>query len=278
MTKIEKQIEEYIAYCRDMRNLSPKTVVLYQDALNRLLKDVTASSIEKLSNEMIEEHLRKHRWSPTNTNRHLTTIKTMLRYFEKHGLKLRAKVDLLERLIEPDSKAVFFTKEEIEEVLANCDHLTWILIRLSFEGGLRIKELTELKPSDIDGTRITFIGKGRKFREVFVSQELAGALQDWIEQHPGWDYMWMWESDGKRQLYTVNGLRQRMRKAFFACGHDNFHPHALRHSFATHILHAGAPLYTVKEMLGHSKISTTMRYIHQLDGKLERDFAEYGAY
>ena len=277
MSKIEKQLEDYLNYCVN-KNLSPKTIELYRETLVDLINGVEADRMERITNEMVEEHLRSHPWSPANVNRHITTIKTMFRWFDKHGIKLKVNIDLLERVVEPEQRVVFFTKEEIEVVLASCDHLTWMLIRLAFEGGLRIKELTELKASDIDGNKITFIGKGRKRREIYVSEEMALAIADWIRNHPNWEYLWMWEFDGERHRYTPNGIRQRMRKAFEACGYSNFHPHALRHSFATHILHAGAPLHVVKEMMGHSQLRTTMRYIHSLEGQLEKAFSDYGAY
>lgn len=278
MSKLEKQIDEYLAYCVDVKNLAPKTIYLYQESFRMLVEDVEADRIEKVTNEMIEEHFKKRGWCPASVNCHITQFKTMFKWFRRRGVKLKFNPELMERAIVPQSQAVYYTKEEIEAVLKTCNGLTWLLIRLAFEGGLRINELNHLKPSDIDGNRITFMGKGRKRREVYISDELKTELEKWISDHAGWEYLWMWEFNGKRRLYTVNGLRANMKRPFQRMGYDEFHPHALRHSFATHILHAGAPLHVVRDMMGHSNVRTTERYIHALDGQLEKAFSKYGAY
>lgn len=274
---IDEQVEEYLADCKK-RNLSPKTIINYRDEVARLLKDVEADRIQKVTNEMIEEHLKMHDWSPCYINHHIISLKTMFRWFDARGYKLKFKPELLKRTIEPEKNLLYFTKEQIDKVLDECDTMDWIMIRLCFECGLRISELDNLKPEDIEGNRIKFIGKGRKCREVYVSDDLRQAIESWIAYHQGWDYLWMQEINGRRRLYTVNGLRKRMQKAFNRAGFDEFHPHALRHSFATHVVNNGAPLHIVRDMMGHTRVSTTMRYIHRLDGQLQKAFSEYGAY
>lgn len=278
MRKIEKQIEDYLANCEEVRNLSPKTIGNYRDVLTRLAKSVPVNSISKVTNEMVEDFLKSQDWCGANSNRNLTSIKTAFRYFEKRGMKLSVRLIGLERAKEEPPRAVFYTREEVDEVLKECILLDWLLIRVAFEGGLRIKELVNLRPEDVSGNKITFIGKGRVRREVYLSHETEVKLLDWIEAHPRDKWVWMWEKDGIRHKYTENGIRIRMRKAFMKCGHDDFYPHALRHSFATHILHEGAPVAVVQQMMGHSRINTTMRYIHQVEGRLEKAFAEFGVY
>ena len=278
MRKIEKQINKYLTNCEEVRNLCPKTIDNYRDILTRLAADVPVNTISKVTNEMVEEFFRKQVWCGANSNRNLTTVKTAFRYFDKHGVKLSINLNSLERAKEEPPRAVFYTRQEIDEVLESCDEFDWLLIRIAFEGGLRMKELTNLRTDNIHGNRITFIGKGRVKREVYISQETEKRLSDWIEAHPKNEWIWMWERDGIRHQYSENGIRIRMRKAFKRCGHDDFYPHALRHSFATHILHEGAPVAVVQQMMGHSKIDTTMRYIHQIEGRLERAFSEFGVY
>ena len=278
MRKIEKQIIDYLTYCEKVRNLSPKTIENYRDTLSRLVQCVPVNSIGKVTNGMVEDFFKGQDWCGANCNRNLTAIKTAFRFFQKRGVKLSVNLDAFERSKEEPPRAIFYTRQEISEVLDNCDLLDWLLIRIAFEGGLRIKELTNLRPEDIHGNKLTFIGKGRVRREIYLSQEAEKRLQTWLQAHPGNEWLWMWEKDGVRHQYTKNGIRLRMSKAFKRCGHEDFYPHALRHSFATHILHEGAPVAVVQQMMGHSRISTTMRYIHQVDGRLERAFSEFGVY
>lgn len=279
MRKLEKQLDEYVAYCRDVKQLSPRTILRYKEAMKSLMSSVSASSVQKITNEMIEQWSCDHsHWSPANLRAQLCAIKAMIRHFERRGERMACKPDLIEAIKGNQARPVFYTKEQIDKVLANCGTLDWLLIRLAFECGFRMTELANLKVSDIDKNRITFIGKGRKNREVYVSDELRSKLEEWIESRNLNDAMWTWDDGEKTMPYTVNALRQRMKKAFKRHGFMDFHPHALRHSFATQILRNGAPVHVVKEMLGHSKISTTMIYIHSLQGQLESSFNKYGTY
>lgn len=279
MKKLEKQLDEYIAYCRDVKHLSPKTISNYEKVMESLERSVSASSVQKITNEMIEQWLCAHsHWSTANLSAHLCAIKAMIRHFQRRGERMSCNPDLIDPIKGEKSKPVFYTKEQIDRVLADCGTLEWLLIRLAFECGFRMTELANLKVSDIDKNRITFIGKGRKNREVYVSDELQEKLEQWIESRRLSDALWTWDDGEKVVTYTVNALRQRMKKAFKKHGFTNFHPHALRHSFATQILRNGAPVHVVKEMLGHSKISTTMIYIHSLQGQLESSFSKYGTY
>ena len=70
-------------------------------------------------------------------------------------------------------------------------------------------------------------------------------------------------------------MRRRLREPFYAAGFTDFYPHALRHSFATHLQQRGASVAEIKEMLGHESIATTERYLHSFDGKLEQLFNKY---
>lgn len=66
-----------------------------------------------------------------------------------------------------------------------------------------------------------------------------------------------------------------MRAAFKRCGFDDFYPHALRHSFGTDIQRKGADIMVIKEMMGHSNVATTERYIHGFEGQLQLLFDTY---
>ena len=70
-------------------------------------------------------------------------------------------------------------------------------------------------------------------------------------------------------------LRRVMKDAFKKCGYDNFYPHALRHSFGSDIQRQGADVMEIKEMMGHSNVATTQRYLHSLDGQLATLFNTY---
>ena len=171
---------------------------------------------------------------------------------------------------------VHYSKEQIEEVLKFADCFEWLAIRLCFDCGFRISELRNLRMMNFDGRRVSFIGKGNKLREAYISEETRARLDDWIRRERITDYLWEMETSTKiRHLLSVEEIRYRMRKPFYKAGFVNFHPHALRHSFATDIVEHGASLEITKEMLGHANVTITERYVHNFEGRLGEYFDQY---
>jgi site-specific recombinase XerD len=101
-------------------------------------------------------------------------------------------------------------------------------------------------------------GKGGKERRVPMGRPAAEALQRWFSQRgsePGAIFL---NPQGKR--LGTRGIYDVVRQSGVANGLSGVHPHALRHSFATHLLSAGADIRSIQEMLGHESLSTTQRY------------------
>lgn len=138
---------------------------------------------------------------------------------------------------------------------------------------MRISEITNLTVEEINGRRIHFIGKGTKEREVYMTQECADRLKMYC-QHRGIEEGRIWLNDWGYPT-SSDTLRRIMKDAFKRCGYDNFYPHALRHSFGSDIQRRGADVMEIKEMMGHSNVATTQRYLHSLDGQLMSLFNAY---
>src|SRR5262249_49706960 len=141
------------------------------------------------------------------------------------------------------------------------------LFELCYSSGLRLAELANVKPESLnlaDGmVRIT--GKGGKTRIVPVGSKAVQALREWISHRenlvkPGATTLFI-SRHGKNM--TRRPISQRLK--IWAARQEisgNVHPHALRHSFASHVLQSSGDLRSVQEMLGHSNISTTQIYTH----------------
>lgn len=126
------------------------------------------------------------------------------------------------------------------------------------------------------GRRVTFIGKGARAREVYLSEETRRRLDDWVAREEITDYIWEVKiADGTRRHLSVEEIRYRMKKSFRRAGFMDFYPHALRHSFATDVVGNGASLEIAKEMLGHANVATTERYVHSFEGHLGEYFDRY---
>ena len=146
------------------------------------------------------------------------------------------------------------------------------ILEVLYGSGLRASELCEL---DIDGIRldagtVLVRGKGNKERVVPLGSKCVTALGLWLEQRSRMVHPKTGAQDPKALFLAVRGARigrravQDIVRRYGAsgAGRADLHPHALRHTCATHMLDGGADLRTIQEMLGHSKLSTTQRYTH----------------
>ena len=273
--QIDKQIDEYLNYCENVRRMSEQTLHGKRWICREFLKTIKIDSLSELSNKHINEWIAEQTargCSGRTINSRLVNLVAMLRYFQDMGISFpKLKLRLIIKCKEQPPRRVYYTREQIEQVLRYADHLEWLLIKLCFDCGLRISELRNLRLMNLNGRMVTFIGKGSKARESYMSKEAKTRLDDWIQRNRINDFIWV-RTPGKNEPMSVEDIRYLMRKPFYQAGFKNFYPHALRHSFATDIQKHGASLMETKEMLGHARIETTERYVHSLEGHLEYFF------
>jgi len=136
------------------------------------------------------------------------------------------------------------------------------VVELLYAAGLRVSELCGLDRGDIDlrGRTVTVLGKGAKQRRVPIHDTAVAALRAWLDE--GRDRM-----DGPPEAAFVNRRGARLgprdvRRILDRRAAAPTHPHALRHTYATHLLDGGADLRVVQELLGHSSLATTQVYTH----------------
>jgi integrase/recombinase XerD len=143
------------------------------------------------------------------------------------------------------------------------------LLELAYASGLRVSELLSIEPPHLDfaGRTVTVIGKRDKQRTVPFGRAAERALRQWLERgRPAL------ARDPRVRLVFVNARGGRLSRMGFwkiLRGHARsggldarVHPHALRHSFATHLLQGGADLRVVQELMGHASVATTSIYTH----------------
>ena len=187
-----------------------------------------------------------------------------LRYYYRHlGLNKRA-IDL-PSLKKETKLPVILNRSELKELFKTPNLLKHrIVLTLIYSAGLRSQEVINLKLSDIDFERKTIHirqSKYKKDRIVPLSNYIAKGLKKYISvEHP---YIWLFngkEPDGK---YSSKGLSWVMRECLKKTNiQKQVNLHSLRHSYATHLLEDGINIVIIKELLGHSNISTTMIYLH----------------
>lgn len=276
MKKIKEQVKDYLNYCEKVRGMSPATMWTKRNILKRFVEGTGIRNLGELTNDVfngwVKNELRRG-VSARSINTYDATVLAMVQYCRGLGMAVPLKVALVQKLKEGEIRRKFYTAVEIERVLEYADTETGLMIKIMFETGMRIAEITRLRVMDIDGRRIRFVGKGRKPREVYIRESTRRELFEYIARRGLTRCVW---GDGLNgEPPTVETVRKRLRRPFYAAGFYDFYPHALRHSFATDLQVRGASVAEIKEMIGHENIATTERYLHGFEGRLEELFDKY---
>jgi len=192
-----------------------------------------------------------------------------LRFFFLRVLRRR---DMKEDLPYPKRRRrlpVVLSPEEVQRLIAGAKNLYHRTLLLTLYGtGLRRSELCHLKVAHIDSPRMVLRverGKGGVDREVPLSPTLLTALREYYRWMRPQTYLFPGTKDGWRadQPITSKVVWEAVRFAARAAGIDRrVSPHTLRHSYATHLLEAGADLRTIQVLLGHADLSHTTVYLH----------------
>jgi integrase/recombinase XerD len=175
--------------------------------------------------------------------------------------------------IKKDKKLpVVLSKEEVWEMLRHCQLLKHkILIGLLYGCGLRCMEVRSIRLGDLDFDRKQLRvvqGKGKKDRYVPLSEHLIRGLRKYIEVEKPHDYLFNGQPIGRAggdfdSRYSQKGVQWAVKEAAKRAGIcKNVHVHTLRHTFATHLLEDGLDIISLKDLLGHENIETTMEYLH----------------
>ena len=142
-----------------------------------------------------------------------------------------------------------------------------VLFLVAYSAGLRVGEIVRLRPLDIDSGRMVIRieqGKGAKDRLSVLSPRLLEVLRDYCRREQPGEFLFP-SRDGKGHL-SIKALQVAFSRAKLRAKiHKPGGIHLLRHSFATHMLEAGADLHTLQRLLGHRSIRTTTRYLHLMD-------------
>ena len=187
-------------------------------------------------------------------------------FFFRHVLK---KVYIIPTVIYPRKTSTLPPVMSVEEVrrlidgVSNIKHRT--IIMLLYSTGMRLSEIAKLKIADIDSRnmRIKVVqGKGSKDRFTILSKQVLLELRAYYVIYKPTEYLFNGYRPGKP--ISARNIEHLVQKAVAQIGLASKHytVHTIRHSFATHLVDNGADLHTVKELLGHSSLQTTMRYMH----------------
>lgn len=239
----------------------------YLQELTLLFKHYNNLQVEELRQEHIERYLifikENHRVGRAKCR----SVAQACSYFFKKVMPsdyiVPSKLYPKKQFVLPD----IMTEQQVAQLFnASLSLKEYCVVGLLYGCGMRISEVCDLKISHIDSTnqRIKVVqGKGGKDRFTLLPQSLLIQLRQYYLQ-AGRPKEYLFTSQQTKCAVHVRSMQlvvnSAMQKAGFECG--RFTAHTLRHSFATHLLNQGNNIHVIKTLLGHSKLETTMIYLH----------------
>jgi len=241
--------------------------------LKRPLDTATSEDIRRF-----QLHLAESGASICNRNRIMTGLRFLFRVTLRR-LDLAAEIY---HIREPQKIPLVMSPDETKRLLAVAHNLkVRVLLSLGYGCGLRAGEVIRLKVKHIDSAqKIIRIeqSKGRKDRNVMLSAEMLDLLRQWWKARPSRDVAgtpveerWLFPGKSRGKPMTTRQLNRLFHEAADAAGiRKGVTLHALRHSFATHLLERGTDIRVIQALLGHDKLDTTARYTRVATGMIAR--------
>ncbi|MEA2223244.1 MAG: integrase/recombinase XerC [Solirubrobacteraceae bacterium] len=230
--------------------------------------------------------LSERRSAPATVARKLAALRAFFETLREHGEVDANPADLLAAPKRAQRLPSVLSPEDVSRLLDRIPASTPLELRdralfeIAYASGLRAEELVslDLTSVDFDAEELRVEGKGAKTRFVPAGEPALRALGRYLERartvlaHEH-DEPALFLSKSGRRLSTSD-IRRRLRVwARHAAVHGDVHPHALRHSFATHLLEGGADLRSIQELLGHASVSTTQIYTRVESARLKHAYS-----
>jgi integrase/recombinase XerC len=303
----EDEIAAFLSYLADVGRASPHTVRSYGGDLKQLAafaaeydpgRDIATFTALDLRHFLV--YLREAGVAPRSLARKLSSLRRFYKYLRHKGL---INDNPAEALRSPKFASALPTYLKVEEAAAVLDGAEgrarmpaetrfkdrrareraaaravrdWALLELLYGAGLRVGELVALEVGDVDVKRelATVIGKGDKMRVVPTGAKAAAAVAEYLIARDKFE-----PAAGERKLFLSRRGKplsgRSVHRLVARTGGPGVSPHTWRHTFATHMLDAGADLETIRELLGHENVATTAIYTHVTASRLRDVYDRY---
>ena len=286
------EIGDFLDYLTYERNVSTNTVAAYRDDLESFVSflcndyftlardQLELTRVDHLTVRAYLAHLARRKLARSSIARHLSAMRSFFKYLIREGVvemnparsvATPKREKQLPAVLQPAEVALILETPDTSKPLGARDR-AWL--ELLYASGLRISELVGIDIDDVElrARLVKVHGKGSKERIVPFGSKAEEALRGWLVARGELVH------DADEQAVFVNYRGERIttrsvRRSFEKYVRDasiraGVSPHTMRHSFATHLLNAGADLRGIQELLGHASLSTTQKYTHLNDWQL----------
>ena len=250
----------------DLKNFSKHTQRSYLAVVTGLAKHYNRSP-ENISDEMIEDYLLHLKNEKGYALKSCSLVLTGLRFFYANVLSKKISVGFsLPK--KPRKLPCVLTRQQAWSIICSPSNLKHrVILMTTYAAGLRASEVRRLKTGHIDSKRMLIkvvAGKGRKDRYTMLSSRLLGELRHYYRTCRPQTYLFPSSYKARKgKPLSYDAIRAIYEDARKKAGVKNCKGiHTLRHSFATHLLEAGFDIRKIQVLMGHSKLTTTMIYLH----------------
>jgi integrase/recombinase XerC len=288
-------LKAFLQYLKLNRHVSPHTVRAYETDVTQYLAFIAADTGKKMSElgpgdldmTTVRAHiveLNKAGKARASVARKLSGLRTFIKYLRREEIIDHDPAAMAVAPTRDQTIPVHLSEPEIERLIETPDtgnplgRRDRAMLELFYASGLRLSELVAIDLEDLNlGDRmVRVMGKGGKQRIVPFNQSAAAAIRSWMKdraailagrepgpgrkRHAPADPLFI---NYRGTRLTGRSVDRLLRRYVAQCSTRlGISPHALRHSFATHLLQRGADLRAIQELLGHARLSTTQRYTH----------------
>lgn len=285
--------DAFLSYLQTERRSPRNTLVSYAhdlDLLVAFLAEKKQTSLDAVNVFSLRAFLadRSKVLAATSMGRQIAVVRTFFRFCRRKGFLAKNPAETLASPKVPKRLPLFLSADAAKEVVtAPQGHdaspvRDRAILEVLYGGGLRVSELCGLDIESLDPDRleVRVIGKGNKERVVPLGRAALSAVHEYMAVRPALERSPPPKGAERALFLSTRGNRMNVRGVellvskygALGAGRSDLHPHALRHTCATHLLDGGADLRAIQEMLGHSSLSTTERYTHV---SMEHLFAVY---
>lgn len=279
-------INDFQTYLEVEKNVSAHTRIAYISDVKEFIKFLSDNNLIKEQNELIKadtetireylSYLYRQKVKKITVNRKISSLKAFYKYVLRTGRINNNPAEMIQTLKAEKHMPTFLSVDEVLELLKSKNDQSVLglrnraMLEIFYSSGLRLSELAGLDLIDIDFNQklVKVRGKGRKERIVPIGGPALNAIKEYLEKIGEIKKNESKDAFKNPLFLNVHGNRIATRSIARIVNEmtdrsgigRKISPHALRHSFATHLLNAGADLRSIQELLGHESLSTTQKY------------------
>lgn len=289
---IEKKIQDFEKYLLIDKKYSNETIHSYHNDLEKYVTYLNENGYEL--NDMKRrdimdyvKYLKENKLSNNSINHNISVLKSFYKFLVIEEYFVTDPTMYLESPKLRKTLPQVLSYEEVKKLLDIdlIDHYSYrnkAMLELMYATGLRVSELVNLKVNDIDLEMdlVRTMGKGSKERIIPLGEYAAIYVKEYLYHYrnsllkkQNTDYLFL---NNRGTRYSRQSFYKLLKELAIQKGIETeFSPHTLRHSFATHLLDRGADIVSIKEMLGHSSLSTTQIYTHISNQKQREEYKKF---